>query len=120
MIDDVVAALEAALKTVPGVRYYGDPGARVDPPGVVLQPPSFRWEGYSSDPTTATFQVALVAQADDRALRRLLAHLPAITAAVDTVPDAVVTSATPGTLTAEIGALPAYLIEIEVSLNASP
>jgi hypothetical protein len=116
VIDDVLDELMAALKAVPGVRAYEDPGASVDPPATVLGPPTFTWDGYRPEPTSATFNLALVSQADDRALRRLLVHLPDVRAAVESLPSAVVRTATPGTLAAGGSELPAYLIQIEVAL----
>lgn len=105
----------AAVRTIDGLRVHDDPGEVVDPPAAVLLPPAFTWDGYLSDPTGATVTLALVAPSNDRALRTLLGYLPAVVAAVDGVPDAVVRSAAPGVLADGPGTdLPAYLIEIEV------
>jgi hypothetical protein len=117
MIVDVLDALNAALKGVTGVRVYEGDAAVIDPPGAILSPPALAWDSYRPDPTSATVTLSLAAPANDRALRTLLGLLPLVVAAVDEVPDAAVMSAAPGTLTTGGGTeLPAYLIEIEVSI----
>lgn len=117
MITDTIDVLSAALRGVSKLRVYDDPGAAVDPPAAVLGPPTLSWDGYDPDPSAAFFSLALVAPADDRALTTLLGFLPLVVAAVDTVTDAVVTTATPGSLPVGGNAeLPAYLLSIEVSL----
>jgi hypothetical protein len=118
------AALEAfpgefldLMKSVEGLRAYPGPtGGDVDPPCVVLAPPSLRWELMESEPSSARFLVHLVAAFDDRALPRLLELLPSVTAQVDAHPIAVVLRADPGTYPAGRTELPAYEIEIEVAL----
>lgn len=114
VVSAAAAALEAALKTVDGFRVYADPAATVDPPGLVLVPPILTWSAYRGDPTDATFVVAVVVKPDARAVERLWEHVPLVAAAVDGLSDAAVRRAEPGTWTAND--LPAYLIEIEVSL----
>lgn len=111
----VLDELLDALRVVPDLRVHGDPGALVDPPAGVLSPPTFVWDGMLSEPTAATVTLALVAPQSDRALRTLLRLLGPVVAAIDSVPDAVVRTAAPGTFAAGDGVdLPAYLIEIEV------
>ncbi len=112
-----VAALSAALSGVEGVRYHSDSGKTVQPPATLLGPPTFAYETYTADPSTATVVVALVVKAGDDGDARLLALLPAVTAALHDNTDAIVRSATPGTWRTGGSDLPAYLIEIEVSLS---
>lgn len=110
-------ALAAALRTVPKLRVYTDPGAVIDPPGVLVGPPRLTWGGYVGDPTDALFVVTLAVPADDRALERLWDLVPQVAEAIDTVPDAVVRSAEPGMWTTGNGTdLPCYLINVECSL----
>lgn len=115
--DEAVEALAVALRGVEGVRYQADPGKAVQPPATLLGPPTFAFEAYLPEPTTARLVVALVVKADAQAQRRLLALLPAVTAAIHNDTDAVVTSATPGSWQSGGSELPAYLVEIEVSLT---
>lgn len=107
-------SLRVALASVTGLRVYTDPAATIDPPGVVLTPPTLTWEGYRSDPTDATFVAAVVVKPDERAMSRLWELVPLVAAAVDEIPDAAVKRAEPGVWTSN--ELPAYLIEIEVAL----
>lgn len=113
-VADAAASLILALRGVDGVRIYDDPAATIDPPGIVLAPPTLTWDGYRTEPTDATFVVAVVVRPDARAMERLWDLVPLVAAAVDGVPDAAVRRAEPGTWTAND--LPAYLIEIEVAL----
>lgn len=113
---DAVAALRAALSGVEGVRHHSDTGKTVQPPATLLGPPTFAYETYTADPSTATVVVALVVKAGDDGDARLLALLPAVTAAIHNNTDAVVLTATPGSWTTGGSDLPAYLIELECSL----
>jgi len=115
-VSDMAASLLEALRGVDGLRVSMDTGGTVSPPEAVLHPPTLVWDAFVSTPTTATFTASLVVAADDRAMERLWDRLPAVTEAVDTVPDAVVVRATPGTFTSGGAQLPAYLLTIEVSL----
>lgn len=109
-------ALLAALRTVPGVRAYGELSASADPPAVYLHPPELTWGGPSSAPTEAVFSVALVVDADDRTTDRLYRLLPRVSAAIDGVDDVVLRTAEPGAWTAGDTALPCYFFRIEVAL----
>jgi hypothetical protein len=113
----ILAALAEALRAVEGLRVYEDLGAAVDPPGAVLGPPTFAFDAYAPVATGATVPLSIAVAADEWALPRLVELLPAVVAAVDSVPDAVVRTATPGVLPAGNGELPAYLLEIEVPLS---
>lgn len=115
LISDAAAELEAALRTVSGLRVYTDPGAVIDPPGAVLGPPSLAWETPCADPTSATFLVVVVVSADDRAMPRLWELTPLVAAAVDQVRGAVVLRAAPGSWATNTP-LPCYEISVEVSL----
>lgn len=106
--------LAAAAAAVDGVRVYTDPGATVDPPGVVVAPPSIQFEGFVGGPTTARFLLYVVVAADERALERLYPLVMAVAAAIDEHTAASVLEASPGSWgTPE---LPAYVIETEYSL----
>ncbi|MDN5929485.1 MAG: hypothetical protein L0I24_00200 [Pseudonocardia sp.] len=115
-ISVVSEALAAALRTVPGVRVWTDLHSPIDPPGVVLGPPALTWSSYTADPTTGRFLAYVVVPADGRALTALWDLVPLVAAAVDTVQDAVVLRADPANFSGGSADLPAYMIEIEVSL----
>ncbi|WP_435583377.1 hypothetical protein [Amycolatopsis thermoflava] len=114
-VTEAAAQLEAALKSVDGLRYV-QLGSDVDPPGLVLGVPQLNWEGYGSAPATATFPVIVVVAMDDRALEQLWKLVTPVATAVDTVPDAVVQTADPGVFNAGNQDLPCYTLSVEVSL----
>lgn len=115
-VQAMAAALSGALRLVDGVRHQQFLGDDVDPPATVLLPPSLTWDTYVPQPTSSEWQVALVVPADERALTRLWALLPRVTAALDGVRDVVVLRAEPGTFPVGSVELPAYLITVETAL----
>jgi hypothetical protein len=118
-LEALEAALSAASASLPddqAFRVYTEPGASVDPPGAVLGPPTFAWEGLSPSPRTATWPVLLVAPAGGDALSALLGLLPAVTQALDETVDCVMQTATPDAYRAGGAELPAYLLQVEVAL----
>jgi hypothetical protein len=117
-VDVMWEALDAALRGVEGCRVYEDPGATFDPPALVVIAPAVVWDGYRQVPSEATFTVLLAVKKDERANQRLRQLRPLVAAAIDSVPDAVLVRAIPGS-TGPIGsggALPAYLFEVECAL----
>jgi hypothetical protein len=98
-------------------RVYRELGDLADPPAVYLSPPELTWSLLGSDPTEAVFSAALVVQADDRAVARLYALVPIVVQALDSVIDANVKTATPGTWEAGNATLPCYFMRIEVALR---
>jgi hypothetical protein len=106
-------ALSGALSAVPGLRVVMDPGATIQPPAAVVSLPDLRWEAMCTDPTGATFSIAVVVKLDDRSVDRLQELVLQVAEALDSVPEAVVLTARTGTWNDQ---LPAYLIETEVSL----
>lgn len=116
VVKDMVDQLIEALKTVDGLRVYQEVGASESPPMAVLGPPSLTWEVYDTEPTSATFQVAVVVAMNERALERLWEFAPLVAAAVDTVPNAAVIRADPGAFESGGAKLPAYNITVECSL----
>ncbi|MGL5909490.1 MAG: hypothetical protein ACRCZP_05780 [Phycicoccus sp.] len=110
-------ALMAGLRTVEGLRVRADL-SNPDPPCLVVGPPRLTPDAMvSPELTQASFVVALVARADERALDLLLDRVQDVCDAVWTVDGAVVTECTPGTWPAGAAALPAYLIEVDMSLE---
>ncbi|MDN5918209.1 MAG: hypothetical protein L0I76_24445 [Pseudonocardia sp.] len=110
------AALMAGLARVPDLRVYDDLAAVVDPPGAVVGPPRLTPDGYGPDLVNAVFVVGLVAPASDRALDVLFDLVQPVCDAIYEVPGAVVTECSPGTWPAGAASLPAYLVEVEMSL----
>ena len=117
VIGDTAEALRTALRGVKGLRVFDDPGAVNSPPGAVVGPPVLRWESYDAMPSSATFTVYLIAKAEARAMDRLFEYLPLVAAAVDTVTDAVVTTAQPGMYQANGSDLPTYELTVTVGLS---
>lgn len=111
------AGLLAALGTVDELRVESDVGAQLDPPAAMVGPPALTFGGPTSDPAGATFVVIVAVAADDRAVDRLFALLPEVTAAIESQTDAVVTGADPGAWQNGSTALPCYEISVEMSLN---
>lgn len=104
----------ATLRTVPGVRVVPDIGQAVDPPALVLVPPTLVYEVYAPGPNAATFQVPLVVAQDDRAIEMLERLLPLVEQAIYDSADAALTGASPGNWGTP--PLPCYLLTIEVSV----
>lgn len=110
------AALVEALRTVEGARTFPDIGPGVTPPGLVVGVPSLEWGSHGPLPTVARWVVYLVVFADERAASRLFELLPRVTDALDSVTDAAVTRADPGSYPSNDGDLPAYQITVEYAL----
>jgi hypothetical protein len=115
-VSDARAALMEGLKTVPTLRVFDDLAAVVDPPGAVVGPPRLTPEAYGPALTNAVFVIGLVAPSSDRALDVLFDLVQPVCDAVWEVEGAVVTECSPGTWPAGAASLPAYLIEVEMSL----
>jgi hypothetical protein len=109
-------ALETALRTVEGLRVFRDPGGAVDPPAAILGAPALTWETTCLEPTGAQFMIHVVVVANERALEQLWDLVPVVTTALDGVVDASVIRADPGTYPTGGKELPAYLIQVDVSL----
>jgi hypothetical protein len=90
-VESAVNALSAALADVEDLRVYTDPGGQ--------------------------FLVILTVAQDDRSLPRLWSLLPSVVDALESVTDAVVISAAPGTWRTGAVDLPCYEIKLEMSLN---
>lgn len=115
-VERALETLYAALEAVEVVRLYRDPSAVVDPPGVTVGPPTLQRRARGSDPTDATFQVAVVVPKSSRAMTELLRIEPLVVAAIDALPAGSVGDSSPGTWPAGGMDLPAYLIDFEYSL----
>lgn len=108
-------ALVAVLKTIPGLHAHVMDGRQANPPVAIVGPPSMRWTGYCGPASEMTFPVTLVVRKDDKTIERLYDLLPAISVAIDTVEDASVVAATPGTWGSADDGYPAYTLTIEVA-----
>jgi hypothetical protein len=110
----------AALSTVTGIQGASDDVGKtlVVFPSVVIQAPIFTWSGYnSSDPSNAQFNVYLVFSASTtKTLDALAGILPAVSVALESVEQLVVTQAIPGTFSNGNVDLPCYVLTTEVSL----
>ena len=117
-VQEAVELLRAALEGITGVRHYRLMSGPVDPPASVLAPPALQWQALGSDPTDATFRVALVVARDDRTVDQLIALYGLVVDALDGIDGArvQVRSAEPGVYPAGGVELPAYLFDVDVSL----
>lgn len=107
-------SLTELLRTVEGVRVVSDVGQTVDPPALVIVPPTLTYDAYFPGPTDASFQVPLVVAADDRAIENLERLLPLVEQAVHGSTNAALTGAEPGNWGTP--PLPCYLLTIEVTV----
>lgn len=107
-------SLMATLGTVKGVRVVTDPGQAVDPPALVIVPPTLTYDVYAPGPSDAKFQVPLVVAGDERAVETLEALLPAVEQAIYASEDAALTGAQSGHWGTP--PLPCYLLTIEVAV----
>lgn len=113
-------ALEDVLKTVDGVRPYRDPGANIQPPGVLIGAPLLHWDLLDTAPSRATFRLYVLSREDDRALERIVDLVPLVAGAVATYDRATVLSpAAPGEWNAGGTALPAYVLNVDVVLEGN-
>jgi hypothetical protein len=109
-------ALAAALRSVPGTRYYRQLGGPIDPPALVLPLARLVLGRMGPEPTEATYVVGLVVDNTERAIEQLEELIVPVYAALDGVTDAAVGPADQGTYPAGGVQLPAYLITVEVAL----
>jgi hypothetical protein len=113
LVTDARTRLVESLRTVPDLRVYDEPSARIGPPAAVVSLPDLRWQNVCAEPTVAVFEVAVVAALNERAIDVLSGLVLQVTAAVDAVASAAVLQARAGTWNDQ---LPAYLVEIEMEL----
>ncbi|TDP97650.1 hypothetical protein [Labedaea rhizosphaerae] len=118
VVAEAAALLVEALSNVDGMRVYTNPGADVQPPGIVLGAPTLTWGTYSRtySPSGATWPVFLVCKADAKTLPLMWSLLPKITAALDGLEPVAVASATPTLYPVSGAELPAYELTVEVGL----
>lgn len=113
-LSDSWAALKSAVAGVPGVTVYTDPGANIDPPGVVLGLPDLSGNGtYNTPlPNEATLHAYLIVAADDAAQERLVKLLDQLSLVVFEATDFVVTQAQPGTWQTSNTDLPCFVLTV--------
>jgi hypothetical protein len=118
-IDAILDQIQGALQLIPDIRVYRDAGnVPVEPPGVVMGPPTFTWDGYAEGPTEATMFIYLVVKYDDRVFSRLFDVIENVASAIDTrVPDASVVTAAPSTYPVGQTSLPAYQFTVDINLQ---
>lgn len=117
LVRGAVEALKAAVEEVDEIRVYTDPGATVDPPGVVIAPPTLTSETYGLGFTLAAFRVVVVTAADEYAVERLWDLVPAVSEAIERNTDGAVTRAAPGQWGEQGAALPCYELTVEMGLS---
>jgi hypothetical protein len=115
-----MSVLEARARLVEalaasGVRVLLDVGRSPDTPCLMIPLPTLTYDVYAPGPTTASFRVPLVVDAEDRTNDRLLALLEQVEQAIYESHDAAMTEpAEPGSWGTP--PLPCYLLTIEVSV----
>jgi hypothetical protein len=98
-----------------GIRVLLDVGRSPDTPCLMVPLPTLTYDAYFAGPTTASFRVPLVVQAEDHTNEQLLTLLPAVEQAVHDSDDAAMAGpAEPGSWGTP--PLPCYLLTIEVSV----
>lgn len=116
-VTDVGDRIAAAVRVVRSLRVSIDLGANLAPPAVLIGVPTLRWETPSSEPSSVSYPLYLVVAADSSSSARLLALVPELVAAVDTVPDAAVISAVPGVFLMGGTDLPAYTLTVDCAVG---
>lgn len=115
-VQSVIDQLQQAISNIPGVRAYTDPGADIDPPGVVIQLPTLQFETYGSaaspTPTEASLTLYLMVRSDDRSTSNLSELVDQVADAIWSVADYSVTRAQPGLWTTSNVQLPAYVLDV--------
>jgi hypothetical protein len=115
-ISDIAEQLRAALATVDGLRAYIEGTGQPTPPAAVVGLPTLTWAGIGSDPTRASWPITIVTGLDNRAAEQLWSFVPLAADALDTVRDAVVSTATPVAMAVGGADLPAYQLIVETEL----
>jgi hypothetical protein len=115
-VTDAADMISEALAAVTGVRHHRQMYGLVDPPATVLPPPALRRRSMSSDPTDASWVVALVVDRGERSQEQLMELEPRVVEALYALEDVAVGESRPGTYPSGGVELPAYLIDIDVAL----
>ena len=111
--------LAAALKATGTLRLQTDLSAAAGPGDVMLGPPTPRYEGLCSpnEPTGFAYTVYVVESLGERAVERLLGHLPAVLLAVGELGDeTAVEDPVPTVFPSGTNDMPAYSIAAETTL----
>jgi hypothetical protein len=118
MIADAVADLEAACRTVEGIRVF-QLGDTIDPPAAVVGPPRLLWEVQCVDggPTSAEFLVLVAVAFDDRAIAQLYEVVPRVVLAIETETPGAVSEANPSTYNNGSTSLPGYELRVSYPLQ---
>lgn len=113
---DTADLIRAAVRSVEGVRVYDDPAATVTTPAAIVGAPQLRFEGISSQPTRATFPVAVMVDNNKASVNKLLKLVPQVVEAIrDQVIDAeILEEITPAVIQIGNVDLPGYMIFVEV------
>ena len=120
MMEQLKAAhdeIVTALKTLSPIKLRYSPfGANgLQPPAVVLGPPSVNLTTYAGEPTDADFGVFIVVAFDDRTVESLLGFIEPVTEALEAIPGVVVQTIQPTTYAP--ADLPCYLLTINAALS---
>lgn len=111
---DSWTVLKTALQTVDGIQVYEDAGASIQPPAAVIALPDLSWQTYNrAQPTSTSFSVFLVVKAGSDYALRLLTLVDAVSDALFTQTDAVITGASPGSYQTSSTELPCYVVTVE-------
>jgi hypothetical protein len=116
-VADAAVMLETALKapTPNTFATYRDMGAPLQPPAVILGPPSLLWEAGCNGPTSARFLLYVVVDASERAAEILWDLVVEVADIIDGT-EAVVVQANPASYVTANGDLPCYEMTVECAL----
>jgi hypothetical protein len=110
------AQIQEALDALEEIRTHSDPAAVLDPPAVVLGPPTLTWLTGCVEPNEAVFPVIVVVRADSRAMDNLWDIVPKVVDALDSLPNVQVNNAMPRTWGVGDKEFPAYEVPASVAL----
>ena len=115
-VQQALEDLYSALGRVEGVRPHRGLGVVISPPASVVSLPTLERGSRSTEPTNATFTVALIVAVSERAGEELLRLEQLVVDEIDTLPNVSVGTSAPGSWPVSGVDLPAYLIPVEVAV----
>lgn len=113
---EALRELRAVLKGVQGVRFHPDLGAVISPPATALTPPRLQRKLQGAQPTTVTFQVAVIVGNSPDAVDQLLEFEQLVVDAVESLPAMTVTDTNPGRWPSGGAELYALLLDVDCAL----
>jgi hypothetical protein len=110
------------LSAVAGMRVVGAIAAPITPPAAVVGPPRLGWKGESGiggQPLTGQWDIFLVVSLNQYSIDVLMSIVAELVVALETHTPGVVMGASPGTYASPNGAMPAYIISLQMEVGMS-